>query len=335
MNVWKLVGAEKLELNDEPLPAPEEGKLKIRVTNVLLCNPDVDVFLGNLKIKYPLIPGRFGIGIIAEDGAAFYPKGTRVALHAFTPAPDPGTAKKDFSEDDYLISGLSRDGFLRDILYLSPDEITPIPDSVNDEEALLLHHVAFAKAAVDKLGAQKGEHVTVVGANLLGILICQLLIYQQVAPILVDAHQSRLDFASAAGIYYTRLSDENLLDNVAAITGGRLADGAIFVTGASGGDINASFLTCARDMRVVVCGVPPCDLHLDLNLALRKRLSVECISDCVDYLETAINLFANKAVDISCFTARSAKENEVLELFRTISSQEDHDVDSFDYVSLL
>ncbi|MDE5547688.1 MAG: zinc-binding dehydrogenase [Clostridia bacterium] len=336
MNVWKLTDAEKLTRAEEPLPEPVPGKLKVRVTKVLLCDSDIAVLRGSEKIKYPIIPGCFAIGIIAEEGGnAFFPKGTRVVLHAFLPAPDTGTAKKDFSEDDYLTCGRSCDGFMRDIVYLSPDEMTALPDSVGDEQALLLHHVAFAKATVDILDAQKGQHIAVVGANILGILISQLLIYQQTSPMLVDAKASRLNFARNAGIYYTALADEDLLDNIGAVTGGRLADGTVFVTGASGNDPELPFSCCRHEGRVVVTGLPPCDVRMDLNTALRKQLTVECISNCADYLTNAINLFAQKAVNIDCFTAHSAKENEVGDLIRDFVSREERDTMSFDYIKLL
>lgn len=336
MNVWKLTDAEKLIRSDEPLPEPVPGKLKVRVTKVLLCDSDVAILRGSAKVNYPLIPGCFAIGLIAEENDnAFLPKGTRVVLHAFLPAPDTGTEEKDFSEDDYLTRGRSCDGFLRDILYLSPDEMTALPDSVEDEEALLLHHVAFAKATVDTLDAQKGQHIAVVGANSLGILICQLLIYQQSSPILIDAKQSRLDFARNAGIYYTSLADENLLKDIGAVTGGRLADGSVYVIGATGNDPDLPLICCRGGGHAVMTGIPPCNVRLDLNKALKKQLTVECISNSADYLTTAINLVAQKAVNIDCFHSHSVKETGVDELIREFMSREDRDTTGFDYFTLL
>lgn len=336
MNVWRLIDAEKLTRSDEPLPEPVPGKLKVRVTKVLLCDSDVAVLRGSAQIKYPIIPGCFAIGIIADEvGNAFFPKGTRVVLHAFLPAPDTGTAKKDFSEDEYLTCGRSCDGFLRDIVYLSPDEMTALPDSVGDEQALLLHHVAFAKATVDTLNAQKGQHIAVIGADILGILICQLLIYQQTSPVLVDAKQSRLSFARNAGIYYTAVADEGLLDGIGAITGGRLANGCVYVTGASGNNPELPFVCCRHEGRVVVTGLPPCTIRMDLNTALRKQLTVECVSNCADYLTTAINLFAQKAINIDCFQSNSTKENGIGDLIRNFVSREERSTMSFDYIMLL
>ncbi len=301
MNVWHLMQAGKLVLSEEAVPAAGEGKLKVRITKTLLSSVDAALFRGEARTAFPIVPGRFAVGIVAEDFGDDFPKGTRVAMHSFLPARDSGTAKKDFSEYDYEICGQTCDGYLRDIVCVSPDEVTALPDSVGDEQALLLHHVALAKAAVERLGAHKGQHVAVVGASPLGILVCQLLIYQQAAPVLIDTDSARLNFARGCGVYYTVQADENMLEQVGTLTGGRLTDGAVYITDCDNNDPAIPFAVSARDSNVVAGGLAPCKIIVDFTEALRKRITVHCVSDCADYLETAINLTANKAVDMSSF----------------------------------
>lgn len=335
MNVWKLTAANKLVLSEEPVPISSEDKIKVRVTKVLLCNQDAAVFHGRLKTKYPLIPGRFAVGIVAEDHGADYLKGMRVLLNTYLPAEDSGTAKKDFSEDDYDICGQTRDGFLRDIISLSPDELTPLPDSVSDEDALLLHHVALAKAIVDKLDVKKGQHIAVVGASGFGILVCQLLIYQQAAPILIDCDESRLDFASSCGIYYTLHTENDLLEQVGVLTGGRLTDGAVFVTDLQGVDPSVAFSVCAREANVVIGGFTTYETKMELGEALRKQLTVHCLSDYVENLEMAINLTANQAVHMKHFKAKPVQPDTLTEFFATYASYAEHEERDYIYVKLL
>ncbi|MDE6058882.1 MAG: zinc-binding dehydrogenase [Clostridia bacterium] len=315
MNVWKLTAANKIELFDEPVPEAGDGKIKVRITKVMLCNQDAPVFRGEFKTKYPLVPGRLAVGIVAEDYKDIFPKGTRVLLHAYHPETDTGTEKKDFSLDDYEVCGKTRDGFLRDIVTLSPDELTPLPDSVSDEDALLTHHVALAKAIVDKLDVKKGQHIAVAGASGFGILICQLLIYQQAAPILISADQSRLDFANTCGVYYTIHVDDNLLDRVAELTGGRLADGSVFVTNAKDIDPSVAFSVCAREANVVIGGYVSRSVNIDATIAIRKEISIHCLAEYVENLEMAINLVANKGVNLQNFTAKAVDPNTLLEFY--------------------
>ena len=311
MNVWKLTAPGKLEHSETENPAREEGKVRVRITKLFFNGTDAALYSGALPARYPLIPGRYAVGLVAEEGGVSYlPKGTRVLLHAVTDAPDTGTRAKDFSEDDFLLSGRTTDGFLRDLVNLPPEDVTPLPDSVGDGKALLLHHVALAKAAADKLGVKKGQHVTVVGANLLGLLLCQILIYQQAAPILIDAEPERLEFAKTCGIYYTMAADEHLLENVANVTGGRLVSGAVYLASTYRNDPALPFSVCAPHANVVFCGFGE-KFSVDFSLPFRKQLSVYCVTHRSDNLEAAINLIVSGAVDFSAFEFLTQKSDRI------------------------
>lgn len=320
MNVWKLTAPGKLERTEAENPAREEGKVRVRVTKVFLNGTDAAIFRGAVETRRPIIPGRYAVGMVAEEGGVSYlPKGTRVLLHAVVEAPDTGTKPKNFAEDDFLLCGRTADGYLRDLVNLPPENVTVLPDSVSDDKALLLHHVALAKAAADKLGAKKGQHVAVVGANLLGILLCQLLIYQQAAPILIDAEPERLEFAKSCGVYYTMTADENLLNNVANVTGGRLASGAIYLASSRRNDPSIPFSVCAQHRDVVFCGFGE-KLSIDFALPFRKQLSVYCVTHRSDNLEAAINLVVSGAVDVSAFEFRVQKAENAANVLEEYSA---------------
>ncbi len=307
MNVFKLTGAKNLVMAEEPVPAPEEGKIRVRITKVMLDAMDSELYLGEVKPKYPLIPGKFAVGLVSEEsGHPLFPKGSRVLLHSFLPRPDSGTAKADFTEEDTLLCGYSAPGFLRDFAMVSPDEMTPIPESVDDNKALLVHHIALAKAAVDELEPQKGDHVAVLGADLIGILVCQLLIYQQAAPILIDTDPEKLAFARKCGVYYVVAEDDDVLDNVGGLTGGRLAESVVCTTRA---DVDPAlpFLVAGREGRVVFCGAAESSRPVDLTPAIRKALTVIGVSDGRDLIETAFNLIVREAVDLKSFRCECRK----------------------------
>ena len=334
MNVWKLTAPAKLERLETENPAREEGKVRVRVTKVFLNGTDAAIYSGAVGVRRPLIPGRYAVGMVAEEGGVSYlPKGTRVLLHAVVGAPDTGTSPKDFSEDDFLLCGRTADGFLRDLINLSPENVTALPDSVNDEKALLLHHVALAKAAADKLGVKKGQHVAVVGANLLGILLCQLLIYQQAAPILIDSEPARLEFARSCGIYYTMAADDALLGNVANVTGGRLVSGAVYLASSRRNAPSVPFSVCAQHANVVLCGSGE-QLSLDFSVPFRKQLSVFCVTHRSDNLEAAINLVVSGAVDVSPFDMHTVKAENVAQLLADYPG-ESHDLKTINVVTMI
>lgn len=335
MNVWKLTATKTLVHETEELN-PQQDKRKIRITKVLVNRDDALLYSGARKTRYPRIPGRFAVGQVADEGNAHFPRGARVLLHSVVPARHDGSAKCNFDEDDYLIHGQTTDGFLRDFIYASEEEITRLPDSVTDEHALLVHHVSTANAAIDALGVSKGEHVAVLGGSVLGLFVCQLLIYRQTAPILIDSDRSRLDFAKSLGIYYTVSDDENLLDRIGTLTGGRLADGAICImTGETDSHSDTALKVCATNQSAVFCGQLHSSLTLDLSAILRKRISVHGVTFGSEYIEKSINLIANKAVDLSSFRANVSSPDKIESVMREFLSNPVRPANELNVINLL
>ncbi len=334
MNVWKLTAASNLVKSEEE-PVPEPGKRRVRVTKVFLNHEDALLYAGKRKIKYPLVLGRFATGVISDEGNALFPKGTRVLLRSYLPAEDTGTEKRSFTEDDFRILGRTSDGFLRDFVYAREEELILLPDSVNDEKALLLYHLALAQATVDTLDAKRGEHIAVIGGDILGFFVSRLLIYRQAAPILIDPRKDRLDFARARGVYYTSPTDGSLMELVGTVTGGRLADGAVFVTDSGETDVSLAVSVCAQDKHIAFCGSGEDTLPLDLAGVIKKRLTVHGVSDGTENLEMAINLVANKSVDLSAFRFLVFPADKIVPLFKELSEHPARPVDEICVVNML
>ncbi len=335
MNVWKLTAAKNLVKFTEEL-RPEEEKIRVRVTKVFVNDEDGLLFQGTKKTKYPIVPGRFAVGLVADDkGGALFPKDSRVLLHYFLPEEDTGTEKKDFFEDACRVRGSTTDGFLRDFVYVGKDEMTPLPDAVNDEKALLVHHLALAKEAIDRLGVHKGEHIAVIGGNVLGIFICRLLIYQQASPILIDRRPRRLEFAQSRGIYYTSPDDASLMDYLGRITGGRLADGVIYVACAGENDVGLPVRVCSPGKNIVYCGQTSGSLPLDINETIKKRLTVSGVPDGTDFIENAINLIASKAIDVALFNVNSVGADGAPLLLRSLAEDPENSIGEIDILNLV
>ena len=298
MNAWKLIAPHQLQKEECPIPEAEAGQIRVRITKMMLSRVDAEIYKGTIKANLPMIPGRFAIGQISTDnGNSLFPKSSRVLFHTYRTLPNHGTEDVDFSEEDVRICGMTEGGFLRDFINVYPNEMTPLPDSLSDIDALLVHYVAIAKTAIDRLGANKGDRVAVVGADYLGILISQLLIYQQASPILIDTHPERLYFAKKCGVYYTIEAKDSVINDVASVTGGRLADKAIYVKTA-GEDPLLPIQLVKRGGAVVVCASDRTGYTGDLTLAVHKQISLGFVSDPEGTLESSINLILSKAVNL-------------------------------------
>lgn len=331
MNVWKLTAANTL-VNTTEDPVPVTGKRRVRVTKVFLTGDDALVYSGARRVKYPRIPGRYAVGVIADENGGIFKKGKRVLLHAFLPEEDGGTVPPDYTQTGPRVCGVNTDGYLRDFVFADENDMTLLPDAVNDEKALLIQHVALAKAAIEALAPHKGDHVAVVGGDMLGLFICQLLIYQQVSPVLIDSRADRIEFAHSCGVYYAYVADDALIENVASVTGGRLVDGAVFTAGV---DEQIPYNICARETNIVFCGQSRGNLALDIDSVVGKQLTVHGISDGTDYIETAINLIANKAIDVSSFRMNLMGADKLNDLLREYVRESGRPVNEMNVINLL
>ena len=333
--VWKITGPKTLIKSELTAPAIPEKSLRVRVTKVFMSGVDAAIWRGELKAAYPIVPGRFAVGMIADEtDNTRFPKGSRVLLHTYRPHPYTGTEKVDFSRDESVVCGQTQDGFFSDFVYADPCDLTPVPDVLSDEKALVAHYVSLAKSTVERLGPCKGRHIAVIGANVMGILTAQLLIYQQAAPILIDTDPSRLAFARSCGVYYTLPADGKLLQGIANITGGRLASGAIYIIGAPGNDHNIPFAVSAEKSTTVFSGFVPDNGRYSLDLALRKQLTLQFVQRVSEF-EPAFNLLFTGAVDTNAFQAKTVSPDDIGEFFTTYGEHPEHDVSEVNIVSLI
>ncbi len=335
MNVWRLTAANTMQ-KEETEPVPEEGRRRIRITKIFVNRSDALLFSGAKKIRYPRIPGRFAVGLIADEGSAHFPKGARVLIHTAFPAPCDGTEKRDYTEDDVLLRGYTADGFLRDFIYVTEDELSLLPESVSDEKALLIQHIALADAAVEKLGIHRGEHVAVIGGSMLGVFICRLLIYRQISPILIDSDARRIEFAKSCGIYYTAPEDDRLLETVGTVTGGRLSDNAVCImTGNMETHCKTAISVCKPGRSIAFCGQIDHPLPIDLNAILKKRLTLSGVSVGTEHIPAAINLVANGAIDLGVYRMNVRGADGAEALFKELLSRPDVPVDEINILSLV
>ncbi len=312
MKVWQLAYPHNLQHVNAPDLKLTDDKVKVKVTKALVTESDVAVYSGAIKVKAPFIPGRFAIGQVTEANEdSFIRKAERVYLA--------GTTEDECAPDGLRIAGETAEGFYRDFVLAGVDDVYPLPASVSDEAAFLIDAIALAERVVDEMHVDVGQHVLVLGGGLYGNILCQILIYHRAVPILADNNAERLARAKKSGIYYTFPNDETLKENVLAVTGGKLADCAVYLAFANRSEPSVLFPLVKRDAYVAFCSFTGKSLPVNLEYALKNNVTVKGISESREFVSTAINLLANKAVNFSEFTFKSSKEEELPALLEKYS----------------
>ena len=304
MKVWQLTYPHNLQHVTAPDLKLSENKVKVKVTKALLSESDVAVYSGAVKVKSPFIPGRFAIGQVTEAGEdSFVKKSDRVYLA--------GTTEDERAPDGLKIAGETADGFYRDFVLAGVDDVYPLPTSVSDEAAFLIAAIAQAEHVIDEMHVDVGQHILVIGGGLYANILCQILIYHRAVPILADNNPERLARAKRSGIYYTYPNDDTLKTRLLEVTGGKLADGAVYLAFANRCEPSVMFPLVKRDAYVAFCAMTNKPLHVNLENAIKNNVTIKGIMESREFISTAINLLANKAVNFSEFTFRSYREEEL------------------------
>ena len=304
MKIWQLSYPHNLQHVTAPDLKLEENKVKVKITKALLSEADVAVYSGAIKVKEPFIPGKFAIGQVTEANEdSFIRKGERVFLA--------GTTEDEEAPDGLRIAGETTDGFYRDFVLANLDDVYPLPASVSDEAAFLIDAIALAERVVDDMHVEVGQHVLVLGGGLYGNILCQILIYHRAVPILADNNAERLTRAKKCGIYYTFPNDDTLKSNVLKVTGGKLADAAVYLAFANRSEPSVLFPLVKRGAYVAFCSLTGKSLHVNLEYAMKHNLTIKGITESREFVSTAINLLANKAVNFTEFPFRSFREEEL------------------------
>ena len=282
---------------------------KVKITKVMLTPEDFQTILGDDDVKYPIIPGRIAIGQITDaSDSAYLQKGTRVSL---SPIESCGECVECLAGEgekcvNLKIAGKNTDGFLRDFAVVDNAIMYALPPSVKDDDALFIDYVALALAVIDQLGIQKGEHVAVIGGNMIGTILSSLIIYYQSVPILIDSKNENLDRARISGIYYNLFSDNKLEKEVSELTGAHMAQKVVYVTD-SNINTDVALKIAGYGAKVGFVGFSNPNLKVNFHLAMKKQLNFECVTGGYGFTEQAINLIANKAVDLSIYKTPSVK----------------------------
>lgn len=317
MESWKINHLGKINLDNEELSA--EGKVKVKVSKALIDNTDVNLLKGEGN-RYPITPSRIAIGNVSEEyldlGLKF---GERVLLSPYLAT---GTAhdKKVYIAPNVDTMGIDCDGFLKDFVAINRENVYLLPDSVSEKEALFVENIALGVKIFSDLDIEKGETVVIIGGSSLGILLCQLAIYYQAIPILIDTDSARLSIATDMGVYYTvNPSEADVLGQILSFTSGRMADFVIYDPNTDT-PLQPAMQYCRKQGKIAVVGHKQTNATVELSKLLSKQLEIVGINNGYDEIATAINLLATKNIDTSFIQTKAIdfeQVGEVMEEYAT------------------
>ncbi len=240
--VWKGVGGLSLEERPRPVPLDPRDAV-VRVTRSTICTSDLHILAGAVPRAVPgVVLGHEFVGEVVQTGpalAALRP-GDRVAACCETFC---GTCW--FCRRGYVNNctsggwelGCRIDGCQAEYVRVpyADTGLTPIPDSLSDEDALFLGDIlssGYFGAGLCEI--RPGDTVAVLGLGPVGLCAAQCARLLGAGCVVgVEPDPLRRALACSRGLTDTALdpADPDLEDAVRALTGGRGADGIIECAG--------------------------------------------------------------------------------------------------------
>ena len=245
-NVFR--GINDFGVEEVPKPRPGIGEALLRITLTTICGTDLHIVRGEYAVPRGLVIGHEPVGVIEElgEGVTGYQMGDRVLVGAITPCGQcraclSGQLSQCGHGQDYQAIGGWRFGntingaqaeFL--IVPHAQANLTKIPSTVSDEEAVLLADIASTGiAGAEAAPVRIGDAVVVFGQGPIGLCATAGAKLMGASLIIgVDGDKHRLAMARRMGADVVLNRHEvDVLGEVKRLTGGG-ADVAIEALGA-------------------------------------------------------------------------------------------------------
>jgi L-iditol 2-dehydrogenase len=291
----------------EPVGVPGPGEVLLRVTGVGLCGSDLHWFeeasIGDSVLSRPLVLGH-EIGATIADGPR---AGQRVAVD---PANNCGRCQPCIEGRANLCLAMhfaghgTTDGGLRTFMAWPERLLSPLPDSISDDEAPVLEPLGVALHALDLGQLASAGRAGVYGCGPIGLLLVQLLRSQGLSTIVAtDRLSHRVAAAESMGATNAFLVDG---DAGPEFTPQRwlareLSVDVAFEVSGSDAALSDAISAVRPGGRVVVVGIPPGDrTSFRAAVARRKELQLlECRRMLASDLPRGIELVAAGSIELN------------------------------------
>jgi L-iditol 2-dehydrogenase len=219
-----------------PSAEPGPGEIKLRVRACAVCGSDVRIFHhGNPRVKPPAIIGHEAAGevIAVGQGVRKFSVGQRIALGADVPCGQCEWCRNGLGNncpDNYAIGyqfpGAFAEEMVLNTMVVDYGPVTPIPDSVTDEEAALAEPLGCVINGLEMCRLDRGDTLCIFGAGPIGCMMIEVgrsMGAERV--IMIERSKKRLEMAKKFGAdNYLLPEDGDVMQAVRDLTAGRGPD---------------------------------------------------------------------------------------------------------------
>ena len=225
MKAVQIVKPGELKVLDMEKPVlTEADHVLVKMTAAGICGSDVGIYHGtNAAATYPRIIGHEMVGKVAETGTSVkhLHVGDRVIINQVTSCGHcyPCRIGRGNVCDHLAVRGVHIDGGYREFIDVPESDCYILPDSLSDEEAVMIEPTTIGIQACTRAELQKEDMLLIYGSGALGSSILKTARLQCDHIIVADIQDDKLAAAKKNGATHTiNTLTENLLEKVKEYT---------------------------------------------------------------------------------------------------------------------
>ena len=289
---------------DEPI-GPRDVRIKVR--SVGICGSDVHYYqhgkIGPFVVREPMVLGHEAAGTVVEVGheVTSLSVGERVCM-------EPGVP--DFESRATLLGMYNLDpavrfwatppvhGCLRETVVHPSQFVFKLPPTVSYEEGALCEPLSVGLQAVSKAGILPGDIALVTGCGTIGLVTAMSALAAGCSKVVVtDVLDEKLAMISRVGAIPVNARTDDLVSVIKEITDGWGVD-VVFEASGSEGALGSVFAPLRPGGTVVLVGMPPEPMALDIVAAQAKEARIETVFRYANTYPRALALLESKKIDV-------------------------------------
>lgn len=304
-----MTGLNKMEIREIEVLKPKEKEVLVKLEYVGICGSDVHYLeygkIGDFIVNGDFILGHECAGEVVEIGSEV--KGLKVGDKV---ALEPGVTcghcefckagKYNLCADVKFLATPPYHGCLQNYIAFPENMAFKLPENVSTKEGALVEPLAVGLHAAAQGGVKLGDKVVILGAGCIGLvtlLACKAFGATDV--IVVDVIDKRLECAKRLGAScIINAKNENVLEKIAEVTGGKGADKVIETAGSEFTIKQTAYLV-KRGGTIVLVGLAPKNvIEFDFMQIMTKEVEIKSVFRYRNLYPAAIGAIADGKIDV-------------------------------------
>lgn len=319
----KLEAPYEIGMVDMNVPQPKRGEALIKVKCAGICGSDIGAFRGkNQLVSYPRIIGHEIAGevISTPEESVFIKNGDKVIvdpyLYCGTCYPC-GIGRTNCCEN-LKVLGVHVDGGMAEYFSHPIDRMIKVPQDMEWKYIPMAEPLTIALHAVHRTKLKAGEHIAIIGAGAIGLLIAMVAMDYGAIPIILDIVEERLLLAKSLGIKHViNTKTESSEKKVWEYTSGRNAEVVVEASGANE-SILLSLKIVSHAGRIALTGWPSKATLFPTDVITRKEIDVRGSRTSAGEFQEAIDMIYQKRIAVDKLLTKVISMEEVPEVVRMI-----------------